>query len=153
MNRLRRLIVLTAMTGSLLWAGEAQATITPTPDDASCTYTNDNISVCTLKDGIQDVQGQQRQGHRLSAAEGRSGGRSGRRPITGAARPGRRPSVTVWTTAGTEGRTGSTCGPASWFGTASNGAIASLGRHGIRPETATRLSRRRGRRERHPAAQ
>ena len=50
MHRLRRLTVIAVMAGSLLFAGEAQATITPTPDDASCTYTNDNIAVCTLKD-------------------------------------------------------------------------------------------------------
>ena len=51
MNRIRKLTVMAVVAGSMLWAGPAQATITPTPDDAKCTYTNDNIAVCTLKDG------------------------------------------------------------------------------------------------------
>lgn len=51
MNRLRGLVVAGAVAASLVWGGEARATITPTPDDAECTYTNDNIAVCTLKDG------------------------------------------------------------------------------------------------------
>lgn len=51
MNRLRKLTVIAAIAGSLFCTGQANATITPTPDDAKCTYTNDNIAVCTLKDG------------------------------------------------------------------------------------------------------
>jgi len=51
MHRLRKLTVIAALAGGLLWTGEAHATITPTPDDAKCTYTNDHIAVCTLKDG------------------------------------------------------------------------------------------------------
>ena len=51
MHRLRKLTVVAVMAGGLFWTGEAHATITPTPDDASCTYTNANIAVCTLKDG------------------------------------------------------------------------------------------------------
>jgi hypothetical protein len=43
--------VVAVLAGGLLWGGEAQATITPTPDDAKCTFTNDFIAVCTLKDG------------------------------------------------------------------------------------------------------
>ncbi len=53
MHRLRKLTFIAAMAGGSLWSGEAHATITPTPDDAKCTYTNDNISICTLKDGSQ----------------------------------------------------------------------------------------------------
>ena len=51
MNGLRKLTVAAVLAGALAWPGAAHATITPTPDDASCTFTNDNIAVCTLKDG------------------------------------------------------------------------------------------------------
>jgi len=51
MNRLRKFTLMAVIAGGLLWTGDAQASITPTPDDAKCTYTNDNIAVCTLKDG------------------------------------------------------------------------------------------------------